>query len=104
MGQVAAYRVLGVWDRHARVLRRHLATSLLDLDSLYGIALPRERGFGTLAGFVLWQLGAIPKGGESFTYEGWSFTVLEMDRRRIVRVRVEGAQRDVPRDGILPDP
>ena len=65
------------------------ATSLLDLENLYGIILPREQGFETLAGFLLWQLGRIPEGGESFNFEKWRFTVLEMERRRIARIRVE---------------
>ncbi len=68
------------------------STSLLDLENLHGIPLPRDRGFETLAGFVLWQLGAIPQGGESFAYDSWKFTVLEMDRRRIASVRVERVQ------------
>jgi len=68
------------------------STSLLDLENLYGIPLPRDRGFETLAGFVLWRLGAIPQGGESFTYDSWKFTVLGMDRRRVASVRVERAQ------------
>lgn len=68
------------------------ATSLLDLENLYGIVLPREQGFETLAGFLLWQLGRIPEGGESFNFEQWRFTVLEMERRRIARIRVEKTQ------------
>jgi putative hemolysin len=71
------------------------ATSLLDLEHLYGVTLPREHGFETLGGFTLWRLGVIPKGGEVFDFQGWRFTVLEMDRRRIAAVRVEKA---------LPDP
>jgi CBS domain containing-hemolysin-like protein len=67
------------------------ATSLLDLENLYGVELPRDRGFETLGGFALWRLGEVPKGGEVFEYEGWRFKILEMDRRRIGTVRVEKA-------------
>ncbi len=50
---------------------------------------PREEGFETLAGFVMSQLGKIPKGGERFEYDGRRYTVLQMDGHRIVRVKIE---------------
>jgi CBS domain containing-hemolysin-like protein len=43
----------------------------------------------TLAGFVLMRLGHIPKVGESIIYEGRRLTVVEMDNRRIAKIRVE---------------
>jgi len=67
------------------------ATTLLDLDNLYGIELPRESGFETLGGFALWRLGAVPNGGEHFEFGGWKFTILKMDHRRVELVRVEKA-------------
>jgi CBS domain containing-hemolysin-like protein len=53
--------------------------------------LPYDAGFETLAGFLLHKLGVIPKGGETVTYGGHAFTVLEMDQNRISRVRIEPA-------------
>ena len=44
--------------------------------------------YETIAGFVLDRLGRIPVGGESIEFEGWTFTVAEMDRRRIATMRV----------------
>jgi CBS domain containing-hemolysin-like protein len=64
-------------------------TKILDLQSLYNIELPYDAGFETLAGFLLQKLGSIPKGGESITYEGRNYTILEMDQNRISRVRIE---------------
>ncbi|MCY4631097.1 MAG: hemolysin family protein [bacterium] len=46
--------------------------------------------YETLAGFALYHLGRIPVVGDSFTWDGWSFEVAEMVRRRIVMVRVAG--------------
>jgi putative hemolysin len=40
-------------------------------------------GYHTLAGFMLYQLGAIPKTGEQLTWSGWRFEVLDMDGNRI---------------------
>ncbi len=65
------------------------ATLIRDLDNQYGIDLPAEAGFETLAGFMLFRLGCIPKGGETVRWGGRRFTVVEMERNRIVRVRIE---------------
>jgi CBS domain containing-hemolysin-like protein len=51
--------------------------------------LPREGGVETLAGFLLMRLGHIPKSGESIAFEGRRLTVVEMDGRRIAKIRVE---------------
>lgn len=63
--------------------------SLRDLESQYNIALPEDPAYATAGGFVLAQLGFIPRGGESFDFENYRFTVLEMDRRRIARVKIQ---------------
>jgi CBS domain containing-hemolysin-like protein len=44
--------------------------------------------YETLAGFVLDQLGRIPEPGERFTFAGWAFEVVELDRRRVASVRI----------------
>ncbi len=64
-------------------------TNVRDLENLYGITLPYDAGFETLAGFLLHKLGAIPEGGEQVEHEGRRFTVLEMNGHRIARVRIE---------------
>jgi magnesium and cobalt exporter, CNNM family len=66
-------------------------TSIRDLDSQYGIELPGDAGFETLAGFILFRLGYIPAPGDSVTYEARTFTVREMDRNRIARVKIATA-------------
>jgi len=68
------------------------STSIRDLSSLYGIELPGDAGFETLAGFLLHQFGYIPVAGESLTHEGRTFTVESMDRNRIARVKILNAQ------------
>ena len=52
----------------------------------------RCRALGSLAvlaGFLLFRLGDIPQAGARVEYRGRRFTVLEMDRNRIARVRIE---------------
>jgi putative hemolysin len=63
--------------------------SLRDLAKDYELELPRDAGYETLAGFVLARLGIIPLGGEAFVFEGRRYTVVEMDGRRVARVKVE---------------
>ena len=65
------------------------ATRIRDLESEYGIEIPSDAGFETLAGFLLFRLGEIPHAGEAVEYAGRRYTVLEMDLHRIARVRVE---------------
>lgn len=65
------------------------ATSILDLASIYGIELPANAGFETIAGYMLFKLGHIPQTGESVEFEGRRFTVASMDRNRIATVRIE---------------
>ena len=65
------------------------ATRIRDMESEFGIEIPADAGFETLAGFLLYRLGEIPHAGESVEYQGRRYTVLTMDRNRIARVRIE---------------
>jgi putative hemolysin len=65
------------------------ATRIRDLESEYGIEIPPDGGFETLAGFLLFKLGEIPHVGKSVEFDERRYTVLEMDRNRIARVRIE---------------
>ena len=63
--------------------------NLRDLETQMQWNLPRDGGVETLAGFVLVRLAHLPTVGESTTYQGRRYTVVEMDGRRIARIRVE---------------
>jgi CBS domain containing-hemolysin-like protein len=65
------------------------SANLRDLKTQMHWNLPRGGGVETLAGFLLARLGHIPRAGESVLYEGRRLTVVEMDRRRIAKIRVE---------------
>lgn len=60
-----------------------------DLEAQYNIHLPEDPDYETVGGFVLAQLGFVPRGGEAFDYNGLRFTVVEMDRRRVARVKIQ---------------
>jgi putative hemolysin len=55
------------------------------------VELPDERGYSTVAGLILDELGAIPKVGERLTWQGVSLEVIDMDGPRIDRVLVHAA-------------
>ena len=67
--------------------------NLRDLETQMQWRLPRDGGVETLAGFLLMRLGHIPQAGESIVYEGRRLTVVEMDGRRIAKIRVEPADQ-----------
>jgi putative hemolysin len=64
------------------------AVNVRDLSSQYDIEIPEDPAYETLGGFVLSELGFLPRGGESFEADGYRFTVLEMNRRRVARVKI----------------
>jgi putative hemolysin len=51
-----------------------------------GIALPPERGYQTVAGYVLDVLKRLPRAGEVAQAGGWRFEVVDLDGRRIDKV------------------
>jgi len=63
--------------------------NLRDLETQMQWRLPRDGGVETLAGFLLMRLGHIPECGEFVEFEGRRLTVVEMETRRIGKVRVE---------------
>jgi putative hemolysin len=60
-----------------------------------GVTIERE-GFETLGGYLLSHLGRMPYVGEAFDIDELSVEVMEVERRRITRVRV---RRTPPEDG-----
>jgi putative hemolysin len=60
-----------------------------DLRDQYGIPLPESPEFETVAGFMLEQLGSLPRGGEVVEAGEWRFTVVDVERRRISKVKIE---------------
>src|SRR5207248_1520127 len=55
------------------------SVNIRDLETEYGLTVPRDAGFETLAGFILARLQKIPSLRDSFEYDG----------HRIARVRIE---------------
>ncbi len=89
---------LDEYDTEQDVVQRSDGTWLVDglipIDELKEIMrvdeLPEEdkAGFQTLSGFVMNQLGRIPKTGQVFDWDHWRFEVVDMDGHRVDRVLV----------------
>jgi putative hemolysin len=65
------------------------AIKIRELEARYNIVVPEDPSYETIGGFVLNRLGFIPRGGESFEADGFRFTVMEMDHRRVSRVKLK---------------
>ena len=65
-------------------------TSIDEVDELVGVTIP-EGDYDTLAGFLISNLGFLPKDGEmnEVEYENLHFTILNVEDRRIGKVKVE---------------
>lgn len=61
-----------------------------ELEELTGVTLP-EGDYETIGGFIISRLGFLPKNGEmnELVYENLKFTVLNVEDRRIGKVKVE---------------
>ena len=70
--------------------------SIHDLREDYGIRLPEDLPYDTLAGFILDELARIPVGGETVSYENQTFTVTKVEGHRIARVKITPVKIDKP--------
>lgn len=79
--------------------------SIRDLAEQHDLAFPESPEYETLAGFVLAQLQRIPRGGEIVTHQDWRLTIVDMDGRRVARVKVErrGRGEAAPRPNDVPE-
>lgn len=82
----------------------HLVPGVLREDELAehtGFRIP-DGPYETLAGFVMAQLGHVPAAGESIYYEGWEFTVVDVERHRVEQVRVQAPENWQPSGDYVP--
>ena len=65
---------------------------LKDLKSDFGLPFDESPDYHTLAGFVLDKLKRIPRGGENVEHNGYRLTIVDMEGRRIVKIKLEEAK------------
>lgn len=64
------------------------------------ITLDDDRDYATAAGHVLHILRHLPEEGEAFTDQGWRFEVVDMDGRKIDKLRVRLAEKASKSDAV----
>ncbi|MGH7815891.1 MAG: hemolysin family protein [Candidatus Binatia bacterium] len=62
---------------------------LKDLKADFALPFEESPDFHTLAGFMLARLKRIPRGGEWVEDNGYKLTIVDMEGRRIVRIKLE---------------
>ena len=70
-------------------------TNLDEIDELIGADIP-DGDYDTIAGFIISELGYLPKDGDMDTVEldNLKFTVLAVEDKRIAKVRIDITPRD----------
>ena len=63
------------------------------LEDRLGVNMPQDRDYSTVAGFALSVLKRLPQTGETFSYDGWKFEVVDMDGRKIDKLLASRPKR-----------
>jgi putative hemolysin len=70
--------------------------SATELRDHYGIPIPESVEFQTVAGFMLASLGVVPKGGEVVQVGDYRLTVVDVEKNRISKVKIEKSHAPTP--------
>lgn len=65
------------------------ALAVRDLNKRLKTALPESESYITIGGFLMTQAGHVPQPGETIEHDGLKFHVEKVERRRVLRVRLE---------------
>ncbi len=61
-------------------------TAIVEVGEILGVDFEPNGVYNTLAGFIMAELGVIPKEGDTIVWNGFAFTVEEMERFKILQV------------------
>lgn len=75
------------WEVEGRI-------SMRDLEEATGLEFAEDESFSTVAGLVLNEVGSIPETGARVVVEGVTFTVLEADAKRVIRVQIDARETE----------
>ena len=91
-GDIAEAGAEDSYEAHHREDGSWLVDGLMpihDVEHTLGLeGLDHDEAYQRLAGFVLSQMGKIPKTGDAFDWKDWRFEVVDMDGRRIDKVLI----------------
>lgn len=60
-----------------------------ELRTKFEVPIPESTEFETVAGYMLHTLGSVPQGGETVTVDDFRLTVVDVERNRISKVKIE---------------
>ena len=69
------------------------SAQLKDLKTDYNLPFDESPDYLTLAGFVLAKLKRIPRGGEVVEHNGYRLTIVDMEGRRVVKIKLEATEK-----------
>jgi putative hemolysin len=69
------------------------SAQLKDLKADYGLPFEESPDYLTIAGFVLAKLKRIPRAGDVVEHDGYRLTIVDMEGRRIVKVKLEKTEK-----------
>ncbi|MBB4823064.1 Mg2+/Co2+ transporter CorB [Sporosarcina luteola] len=81
-----------VYESDDHQLICHGRLEIVDVMEMLNVVLPTDHE--TIGGFVMQELGHVPEPGERFTYENLFFEIVEMDRSRIVKMKITKRQEE----------
>ncbi len=70
--------------------------SAAELRDGFQVPIPESTEFETVAGFMLDRLGSVPKGGEVVVVGDHRLTVVDVEKNRISKVKIERAPAEAP--------
>ena len=81
-------------DEHNFLIEAQL--NLEELNNVLGLDLPLTDEYQTLGGFLLYQWQKIPSEGETLNYENLSFTIVDSEGPRLLRIHLRRQPPTVP--------
>lgn len=87
-----------IWDEHDEVVEMiqkqeddsYLISCSASVDDVFQLFdLRTKEDFSTISAWVMESLGHIPRIGDQFTYENLQITVTEIDRMRVMQIRID---------------
>jgi len=69
------------------------ALAVRDLNKRLKTALPESESYITIGGFLMTEAGHVPLPGEVIEHDGLKFHVEKVERRRVLRVKLELAEK-----------
>lgn len=75
------------------------ALAVRDLNRRLKLSLPESEAYTTIAGFLMTEAGHVLQTGEAVKYDGMNFHIEKVEKRRVVRVRLERSEEENKDEG-----